>query len=570
MNSKIKKILSLMLVSAMILSFPSTVSAEQKINLKEETVYVLLNEDGTTKTVYVVNSYENHADGQLVDYGEYETVRNLSTSDIIKNENPLVTADIPKGKFYYEGKMKNSQIPWDVNIIYKLDGNPIIAKELAGKDGELEIDINISQNKNFGSEFYKTYALQIATSLDTNKCHNITAEGAIIASIGENKNISFTLLPEKAGTYKISTDVSNFEMGAISISGVPFGMDLKLDGIDTMSEGVSELTDGIAKLDNGAQELQKGAKELQEGMNELLIKSPAIVSGSSEVLDAIRQINNAVSKVEGLTAPTGGITQLKTASAQYHVKVKELATKSQLLPKSSEAIYSGIKSSFNGLSAIATEDKSMETLLSNLSSMNDPNVNALVSAYKTKMEAANSIAIGLSTLESQYSTFHKGIGELAEGTQALSNGYTQIHSGIENINVIVNSLANITVAVNTLTNQYKQINNGIVQYTVGYKKIVSGYSAVYSGISNITSSTFELRDKTKNLDKEISEKIDNVVNEFSNNDFQPISFASKKNINISSVQFLMKTGDIKIQTPVEVINEDPKKLSFWEKFLALF
>ncbi|MEK6263209.1 MAG: hypothetical protein N2B06_00225, partial [Clostridium sp.] len=221
MNKKTKKILSLILTSVMMFSSSLTVFAKQEDNIKEEIVYVMLDENGKSNTVYVVNSYPTFTGGSLVDYGNYKSLRNLSTSDILKNENGVVTSNISKGKFYYEGTMASAEIPWDISIIYKLDGNITSAYDLASSQGNLEIEINISENKDFSSKFYENYALQISTSMDTNKSNNITAPGATISNVGENKNISYTLLPGKNGVYKISADVTNFEMGAISINGVP-------------------------------------------------------------------------------------------------------------------------------------------------------------------------------------------------------------------------------------------------------------------------------------------------------------------------------------------------------------
>jgi putative membrane protein len=569
MNTKMKKIISLVVVLTFIFSFSTTVFSAPVNNTKEEVVYVLLNEDGTAKSVYVVNSYENQK-GDFVDYGEYHSVRNLSTTDNLKNENGMVTGTISSGKFYYEGKMTNTEIPWNIDIEYTLDQKPITAKELAGKSGALQIGISISQNINANPTFFENYALQISVILDTNKCQNIVAEGATIANVGESKNIAYTLLPKKNGDYKITADVDNFEMGAISINGIPFSMKVNLEGIDNMTSGLTGLTDGIAKLDDGAIKLQKGAKELQQGVNVLNSQSGILVNGSSEVLNALNQINKGVSSIGNLTSATGGITQLQVASAQYATGINELASKCQILPQSSQAIYEGIKNSYAGLSSITAEDEAMEALLSKLSAMNDQNVNSLINAYKTKMGAASSVATGIAALQAQYSKFNTAISELSTAAKALSEGYAQIHTGIESLNMSINGLSELSAAINTLASQYMQLNNGIIEYTIGYSKIVSGYNEVYSGVVEITNGTAELRDNTKDLDKDINDKVDSALSEFQGGDFTPISFVSPKNTNISAVQFVMKTDDIQLPQQVIQIDEQSKKLSFWEKLVALF
>jgi len=570
MNKKLKKFMSLILVSVMISSFTSTVFASQENSPKEETVYVMLDQKGTAGNVYVVNSYENYSGGELLDYGKYDSVRNLSTLDVLKNENSQVTATVPKGKFYYEGKIASAEIPWNIAITYTLDGAPITTQNLVGKQGKVEIEIKLSQNKNFGSEFYENYALQIATSMDTNKCSNILAPGANISSVGESKNISFTSLPKKDGSYKISADVTNFEMGAITIAGLPFTMDLKLDGLGDMTSGLTDLTDVITKIDNGATALKNGSTTLKEGMNELSDKSSTLTSGSSSILNAITQINGSLSKMDQLTSSAGAVAQLKSGSLKYQSSINELNTKFQTLPNASQAIYDGIKSSASGLSSIATDDKSMETLLNNLSSANDPNINALIKAYKTKMQVVSSVSTGLSSLEAQYGTFNKGISDISTASTALTNQYDKISSGIENVNLALSNLNDLSVAMDTLEAQYKQLNNGVNEYTNAYKKLVAGYDTVYSGISTLSTGTSELQAKTKNIDKDISSKLTNTLDGFSNSDFKPISYSSTKNTNISSVQFVMKTDAIKADTKVVINDKEPDKLSFWEKFLALF
>lgn len=569
MNKKIKKIISLTMAFTVLLGVSSTAFSMTVTNAKEEVVYVLLNEDGASKSVYVVNSYENET-GELVDYGKYDSVRNLTTEDKLKNEAGKVTGTISSGKFYYEGKMGNVEIPWDIDIYYTLDGKPIIAKDLAGKSGALEIGMHISQNTKANPSFYENYALQASVVLDTNRCQNIVADGATIANIGENKNISYTLLPQKDRVYKITANVKNFEMGAISINGVPFNMNFNVDGIDKMTSGLSDLTYGIAKLDDGANKLQKGATELQEGMNQLNSKSSVLSYGSSEVLNAINQINKAIASVKNLTSATGGIVKLETASKEYSSKINELANKYSVLPKSSQDIYEGIKNSNSGLTKITKEDEAIEKLMDKLSAMNDPSVNSLINAYKTKMEGVSAVTAGINKLQSQYEIFNNAISETAEATKSLSEGYSQIHKGIENINISINGLSELSEAVNTLAIKYAQLNNGVIEYTEGYNKIVSGYSTIYSGIIDLTKGTTELRNGTKDIDKEINEKVNSALSEFKGKDFSPVSFVSTQNTNVASVQFVMKTDAIKIPEQEKKIDEQPKKLSFWQKLLALF
>ncbi len=64
-----------------------------------------------------------------------------------------MTAEVPEGKFYYQGNLKTKEMPWEIKITYYLDGKEIAAKDLAGKSGNLEIRLNIRENKACDSSF---------------------------------------------------------------------------------------------------------------------------------------------------------------------------------------------------------------------------------------------------------------------------------------------------------------------------------------------------------------------------------------------------------------------------------
>ena len=54
---------------------------------KDENVYVNLNQDGSVDGIYVVNAYRLEQDTQIVDYGNYESVKNLSSDAEIESRN---------------------------------------------------------------------------------------------------------------------------------------------------------------------------------------------------------------------------------------------------------------------------------------------------------------------------------------------------------------------------------------------------------------------------------------------------------------------------------------------------
>lgn len=72
-----------------------------------------------------------------------------------------------------------------------------------------------------------------------------------------------------------------------------------------------------------------------------------------------------------------------------------------------------------------------------------------------------------------------------------------------------------------------------------------------SGTKKLKNGTKELSDKTDGLDTEIYDKIDEMIDSMTGSDVELKSFISDKNTSVNSVQFVIKTDDIKVEEPEE-------------------
>lgn len=304
-NKKVIAVMtSLMLAVAV---FTPAVSQAATAGAKEEVVYGNLNHDGSVAEIYAVNIFETE---NITDYGEYTEVRNLTTSDKIKVDGDKITVKASETPFYYEGIMEEAQLPWNIDIDYALDGAAYDAPDLAGKSGKLRIDISVAQNGAADSFFYKNYALQITMALDSNFCRNIQAEGATIANVGSDKQLTYTVLPGQGTDISVIADVVDFSMTEISINGIKLEMDVDVDTSQLESEA-AKLEDGTAQLDEGAGQLQSGSAALAEGTQQLsdgIAELRANVSG-----DAWK----ALMKANGLD-----VDQLKNVNATIAQQIK--------------------------------------------------------------------------------------------------------------------------------------------------------------------------------------------------------------------------------------------------------
>lgn len=287
---------------------------------KEENVYVNLDDNGSVDGVYVVNSYDLKKDQKITDYGDYTSLVNLSSDDKLNEKNGKITVNGEKGKFYYQGNLDSAKIPWNVDILYELDGKEIDAKDLAGKSGKLKITLKITQNKSVDKDFFDNYLMQVSLSLNTKQCKDIKAEGATAANSGDNKQLMYNIMAGQEKEITIKTNVKDFELDPISFSAVPMSFDIDTDQMDTskLTNKTKDLTDGVKSLNDGAKQLKSGSEKLQSGISTYGKGVDALYKGADTLFAGVNQLN------PGIKAYTMGVDQTATGAKKLNKQTKNL------------------------------------------------------------------------------------------------------------------------------------------------------------------------------------------------------------------------------------------------------
>ena len=516
---------------------------------KEEVVYINLKNDGSVNKVYAVNIFNSK---DIVDYGNYSEVRNMNTNDVLGYSNGKVTATNSSDKLYYEGVLENTEIPWNINIDYYLDGVKVNTKDISGATGSLEIKMSITSNEKCNSVFFENYALQGTILLDTQKCTNIEAEGATIANVGSQKQLSYMILPNKGKEITIKAHVKDFEMDSISLNGVKFNLDVDVntdeltdkvkeltdaideinsgattlnDGTSTLSNGTSSLLSGVDSLNLGVDSLNSGILKVKEGFETLNSKSSSLTSGSKKILDALNEINSAL---ENVSVSKESIGELVLASSQIKSGIDDLVSGATSLNSNiGYSAYKGIMNS-NGLNIDSLQG-------SNLSEVND-----LKNQIQSLTEVKNSmIAEGVSESDSKVLAIENTISELTEvigllqknsaaiggvesylnnvstGTQDLLTGATTLQEKYGQFNEAIKSLSDklsglgesmstLSKAISQLTTEYKTFDTGVNDYTQGVSTLLEGYSKIVSGSTDLKSGTETLKNGANSLNYGVS------------------------------------------------------------------
>ncbi len=414
-------------LSALLLMPCITVKAEET-NEKEEVVYVMMDSNGNQKNTNVVNIFNG---GDIIDYGNYSSVKMLTTNDAISQNGDEITFRSDADRVYYQGTMDDPEIPWNIEIKYYMNDVEYTPSEIAGKSGDLIIKFVISKNENCDKDFYDNYALQASFTLDTDLCSDIDAEGATIANVGNDKQLTYTILPGKGIDTEITAKVKDFEMDAVSINGVKLNLNVDIDtselsdkvselieatnelndGASTLADGTSSVSDGtrsvkdgvgsvysgVESLDEGIATLQSGVGTMQEALSTLSSTSSTLTSGSTEMKNALDELNT---KLSALSLNAQQLQQLVDANTKIAEGIKNLYSSSQQL--SAAISYDAMKS------ALAQQGVNIDTVLQ----LNESTAQAL-EATATQLDGS-----GQNELASQL----RNTAALLRGNSSVING----------------------------------------------------------------------------------------------------------------------------------------------------
>ena len=609
--NKNKKIVAALLAGTMILTSVTPAMAEAVPSSKEEVVYVNLTSGGSVKEMYAVNIFD---DKNITDYGDYLSVELLNTTDNINQNGDEITFSSSADRVYYKGKMKSTIMPWNISIKYYVDGKEYAPEEAAGKSGKMEIYFKVSKNEAYDGSFYDAYALQASFILDTEIAKNITAADATLANVGNKKQLTYTILPGEGIDTVITADVTDFEMDAVSINGIPLNMNIQVkdeelmnkvdellggiedidNGADELNSGVNRLSDatrddlqpGVNQLNDGMKDLNDGVLKIQDGLDELNSKSYELTSGSAQVLSALNTINSQLNSQE----QKDSISQLVSGSAGIKDGITNLTGKlGELQAGVSYAKFMDVLAA-EGLSdeAISQLELSNTQIASMLESSNPVVAGTILKN--------NQIIEGLKSGINQYlTTVNTNITALYQGAQSINTEYAKLDAGIRSLAVSVQQLAD---GVNQLVTEYGRLDKGVNEYTEGVAKVIAGYSQIvtgtsdllsgsgelregtaelvnsiaelYDGTSQLKDGTGEMRDETDGMDTQITDKIDEMVNGITGGNYELVSFVSEKNTNVKAVQFVIQTESVQIKEADEATPVVEEKLNFWQKVLKLF
>lgn len=314
----------------------------------DETVYVILNADGTQKKVYV--------------------------SDWLKNQGE---------KDSYTQSTPDKAAPISVKITYLLDGNEIAPADLVGKSGHVTIRYDytneVYETREIAGEeenIYVPFAVMTGMILDNDVFSNIQVSSGKVINDGSHSVVTGIVFPglgtnldmeEDFDDYlEIEADVESFtinESYCIATNSVFSRLDLSnMDDLD-------DLKDAMNDLDDATMQLMDGSSELYDGVSELYDKSGDLKDGVKELADGSVDLRDGAYKLsDGTVTLRDGIGALKSGS---------------------ESLQSGTNTLLAGTQSLQAGTNDLKTGLGQLAAQNDTLNGAAAQVFNTILATAN-------------------------------------------------------------------------------------------------------------------------------------------------------------------------------------
>lgn len=291
---------------------------------KKEVVYTKTDATGNKSGIYVVNYWNTQAEEEVSDPGTYTQVQNLSTTDALSDEGGAVQVTTTAGApFYYQGDLDAStQLPWNVSLTYRLDGKVVSPDQLAGQDGDLDIELKVDSldDDSATSDFAKSFLLQAQGTFNNDNLAMDDTDGATVATSGNNTVLTYLVLPGESGDWHIKGKATDFTYSGWQIAAMPLDLAVDINDYDT-----SQLTDAAGELEDGTSQLADGAAALKAGLSQLDDGASSAPTGSNKLADGAAQLADGTAQaVSGSASAAAGGSQVASGASDLYAGLGKL------------------------------------------------------------------------------------------------------------------------------------------------------------------------------------------------------------------------------------------------------
>lgn len=579
----------------------------------DESVYVNLDYYGKVQEVNVVKGCMLNGNTTVIDYGNYKEVVNMSNSAQPVVGNGKVTWDLTgqEGeRFYFEGKTDalTQELPWNIDVTYRLNGKECGGDELAGASGMVTMLVDVEPNEKAPEYYRNNMILSVMTMVDMDKdTYSLEAPGSQLQTIGTKKAVVFMAMPGEDGTFRIDIGTNSFESIGLIFMMVPATLssldrisdirevkDKVRDSVDAMSDSADVILDNLVDMKSALEETKKGVQAAKE--------AKATYDGGRDQAKA--DADAAIASLDGIQ------NSLIMLSGQTAVEKGDFADAMQQLEVIRQSIYEMddyLEDMEDAAKDLEDSMKDLRREIKNGQGDTEEKIEDLIEAIKYIYGPTDGSAL----VSKEIGVFAAFTGTVMKKTAPMIEDSEALVHEIGNITCKASEVLNESYALGGhMTNEYKDHVLQLLDMTQGFmdntnasvaatqqalrsmrslmdateKSMDAAIASSLDGMIGIIDSGVGIaggsetfRDAKNVMHDAVSDELDeiedetNILNIDTEQEFP--SFTSGKNDTPESIQVIMRTEEISIDDDDDNtvdIEQEPVDIGLWGRIKAIF
>ena len=601
---------------------------------KDETVYAVMNADGSIKSTTVSEHlYSASGLSNVTDESTLTDIQNTESDAAFTQDGEKLVWNTDDADVYYKGNTDKA-LPIDVKVTYALDGQEAALEDIIGKSGHLTVTVNLKNNEtdtvNVNGKD-RTIVTPLITAVGVilgGDASNMTAEHGMIESAAKSSVAAFVtlpgvkdslsgLLPDELDTIEdylqdtitVEADVTGLTcpqvMMACATSAAALGTDnvFDLSSLNDLTDGINQLNDAMSQLLDGASQLEDGTTQLRSGVLALLDGANTLNNGAAALDKGLGQLTNGLDTLSSNnSALNSGAQQVADgvlASANKTLKEGGLID-TDMTWDNYAAVIDNILT-MNDKTLAAGRRKMVRTIWEQAPSFKDSQLD--LALYLSATKTNHDLEAALHLMQNYDPSMLCGLVQLLTSQEAKDTAKAELKYQVENsqdiadvralkdslskIQYFVSSVGQYTAGVQTAADGAHSAKDGSAQLAAGTKTLYDGVNTLSDGASQLNDGTHQLNDGlnqfneegisklTGALDEEQIHGLKTVLDEMTDRLNDYTSFAGAPDDAESSVKFVYKTGETVAAADVTAettadVQEGNFFTRLWQRIVNLF
>lgn len=601
---------------------------------KSETVYAVMNDDGSiSSTTVSEHVYSASGLSNVTDKSSLTNIQNTESDAAFTQNGEDITWNTDDTDVYYKGDTDRS-LPISAKITYAMDGQEAALEDLIGKSGHLTVTIALTNSETDtitvnGAE--RTIVTPLITAVGVifgEDASNVTAEHGIIESAAKSSVAAFVtlpgvkdslsgLLPDEVDsiedylqdTITVEADVTELTcpqvMMACATSTAALGTDnvFDLSSINDLTDGINQLNDAMSQLLDGASQLEDGTTQLASGVLALLDGANTLNNGAAALDEGLGQLTNGLDTLSANnSALNSGAQQVADgvlASANKTLKEGGLIDTDMTWDNYASVIDNIL--TMNDKTLAAGRRKMVRTIWEQAPSFKDSQLD--LALYLSATKTNHDLEAALHLMQNYDPSMLSGLVQLLTSQEAKDTAKAELKYQVENsqdiadvralkdslskIQYFVSSVGQYTAGVQTAADGAHSAKDGSAQLAAGTQTLYDGVNTLNTGASQLNDGAGQLNDGLNQFNEEGISKLTGALDEDQLHGLKTVldemtdrlenytSFAGAPDDAENSVKFIYKTAETvaaadATAAETETVQEGNFFTRLWQRIVNLF